>query len=264
MKTLWVVALFILTNQSHANNSSLILGVIPYVSTSKIIIHNNIVRKHLNNSTKYDVTLVSAKSLKTYIDNLKEYKYDIILSAPHLARFVEKKYGYQRVAMSTHTIRGVYVTKKTSSISSIADLKGKVVSLISPKSLIHQMTIKQISENDIDPHIDIRIKPVKTFNNAIYDVLNGYSHATVTGIKIWQELPVKVKKNLKKIAQTDPTSGFIILAKPSLNKQTINTIQSSLLEFNDMDYAKSYIFQGFRLIKDNDMKSLDFHSKIFE
>ena len=66
------------------------MGVFPYVSTSKIIIHNNVIRKHVNNTTKYNLSLVTAKNLPTYINNLKDYKYDLIFCAPHLARFVEK------------------------------------------------------------------------------------------------------------------------------------------------------------------------------
>ncbi len=264
MRFLWFFLLATFIGHIHADSKPLVLGVIPYVTTSKIITHNNIVRKHLNNTTDFDISLVSAKNLKTYIKNMKEYKYDIILSAPHLARYAQKNYHYQPIVVSDHTISGVYITKRSSSISSIPDLNGKVVSLISPKSIIHQMVLKQARESGLDPHKDMKIKVVKTFNNALYDVINGYSHATVTGIKIWKELPSKVKKDLKQFAKTDPTTGFILLAKPDISKETISAIQTSLLAFNQKSYAKKYLFNGFKLITDKDMESLDLFAKTFE
>lgn len=256
--------LFLYSTLLQAQNKYLTMGVFPYVSTSKIIIHNNVIRKHVNNTTNYDLALVSAKNLPTYINNLKDYKYDLIFSAPHLARYVEKKYHYKRVIMTSHKIKGVYITKNTSSIRSINELKGKTISLTPAQTVIHQMVLNQFDKHGIIPGENIKVKKIKTFSNAIYDVLNGNSDVAVTGVKIWNKLPAKVKKNLRKLAETKPIGGFVILAKPDVGQQVIIDIQNSLLSFNNSSNPKPYIFKGFKLIEDADMKSLDFHARIFE
>lgn len=256
--------LFLYSTLLQAQNKYLTMGVFPYVSTSKIIIHNNVIRKHVNNTTDYDLALVTAKNLPTYINNLKEYKYDLVFSAPHLARHVEKKYHYKRVIMTSHKIKGVYITKNTSSIRSINELKGKTISLTPAQTVIHQMVLNQFDKHGIVPGENIKVKKIKTFSNAIYDVLNGNSDVAVTGVKIWKKLPAKVKKNLRKLGETKPVSGFVILAKPDVGKQVIIDIQNSLLSFNNRSNAKPYIFTGFKLIEDADMNSLDFHARIFE
>lgn len=256
--------LFFYSALLQAQNTPLTMGVFPYVSTSKIIIHNNVIRKHINNSTKYNLSLITAKNLPTYINNLKSFKYDLIFCAPHLARFVEKKYHYKRVIMTSHHIQGVYITKNDSPVRSINELKGKTISLTPAQTIIHQMVLKQFDEYGIVPGKNIEIKKIKTFSNAIYDVLNGNSDVAVTGVKIWKKLPDKVKKNLRKLAQTKPVGGFVILAKPEVSQQVIVDIQNSLLSFNNSPNGKLYIFKGFKLIEDADMKSLDFHARIFE
>lgn len=256
--------LFFYSTLLQAQNKPLTMGVFPYVSTSKIIIHNNVIRKHVNNSTKYSLSLVTAKNLPTYINNLKNFKYDLVFCAPHLARFVEKKYHYKRVIMTSHKIKGIYITKNTSPIRSIDELKGKTISLTPAQTVIHQMVLNQFDKHGIIPGENIKVKKIKTFSNAIYDVLNDISDVAVTGIKIWKKLPAKVKKNLRKLGQTKPVGGFVILAKPDVSQQVIIDIQNSLLSFNNSPNGKSYIFKGFKLIEDADMKSLDFHARIFE
>lgn len=242
----------------------LTLGIFPYVTTSKLITHNKAIRKYINSTTPYSISLVTSKDLPTYINNLKSYKYDLIFSAPHLARYVEKNYKYKRVVMTTHQIRGVYIAKKDSPIENLSQLKGKTISLTPSETIIHQIVLKDFDFHNIVPGKNITVKPIKTFSNAMHDVINGYSDAAVTGVKIWKRLPLKLKSKLKKISTTSATSGFIILANPKLKDNVITDIQNALMAFNHSKLGERYIFKGFKLIQDKDMESLDFHSKIFE
>lgn len=260
-----VIAVFLsYSGLLSAQASSLTLGLFPYVTTSKLIIHNNAITKHINKISPHHLSLVTAKNLSSYITNLENYKYDLIFSAPHLARHAEKEHKYKRVAMTTHSIRGVYITKHNSSINEIGQLKGKIISLTPKVTILHQIALNQLNKMGITPVDNFTIKPIKTFSNAIHDVLKGNSDAAVTGIKIWNNLPAKSKKKLKAIALTPPTSGFMIMAKPGLNNKIIHDLQKHLLSFNRSKTSEKYIFKGFKLITNKDMYSLDFHSKIFE
>lgn len=258
------LVVFLYSALLQAQNTQLTMGVFPYVSTSKIIIHNNVFRKYINSTTQYDLSLVTAKNLPTYINNLKSFKYDLVFCAPHLARYAEKKYHYKPVIMTSHHIQGVYFTQSNSPVRSLKELKGKTISLTPAQTIIHQMVLSQFKERGIVAGKNIKVKKIKTFSNAIYDVLNGHSDVAVTGIKIWKKLPAKVKKNLRELAKTKAVGGFIILAKPGMSQDVVDDIQKSLLSFNNSPESKSYIFKGFKLIKDADMKLLDFHARVFE
>jgi len=267
MRIFWIlVASTLLTSpiQVNAENKFLTLGIFPYVSTSKLIAHNKNIRKHINETTQYKLSLVTAKNLQTYVENLKSRQYDFIFSAPHLARFVEKKYKYQRVAMTSHKILAVYLVKKDSPLRTLDELRGKKLSMAPTKTLLHQIVLNQLNMHNIIPGKDIQIKVVNTHNNSTYDVLNNDSDVAVTGAKIWKKLPAEKKKKFRMLTQANPTSGFIILAKPDTDKTVVKDIQKSLLAFNDTKAGKGYIFKGFKLISDQEMQSLDFHAKVFE
>jgi len=259
-----ISTLFTCLTLTKAESKTLTLGIFPYVSSSKLITHNKNLQKHINNTSQYKVSLVSANNVPTYINNLRKYTYDVIFSAPHLARYVEKKYAYQRIAMTTHHIRGIYLARKDSSIHSMSDLTGKKLSMTPAKSMLHQQVIKQLKEYDIIPGINIKLKTSKTHNNAIYDVLNNDSDAAVTGINLWKNLPLDSKKKLHQFSQTDPISGFIVLAKPDIAKASIKDLQELFLSFKNTSAGKDYIFNGFKLITDQDMEALDTYASVFE
>ena len=249
---------------TNAEPASVSLGIFPYASTSKLISHHKNVKKHINKTTRLNVSLVTAKNLSAYMNNIANNKYDLIYSAPHAARYAEKKYGYQRVAMTSHHIRGVILVKKDSAIKSLSDLENKKLAIAPAKTILHQVALNHLQENNIIPGSNIHLKTVNTHNTAIYEVIKGDSDAAVTGIKLWKKLNPNHKKSLRKLTNTKATTGFIILAKPQLKKSLIKKLQNSFLSFNNTLAGKTYIFRGFKKISDLEMKSLDFHSRVFE
>jgi len=256
--------LFYISMPAIAEKTALKLGIFPYVSSSKLINHNKGVQKYINESPQFKISLVSAKDVPTYIKKVKAFDYDLIFCAPHLARYFEKKYAYQRVAMTSHNIVGIYLVKKDSPIYSLEELKEKNISLTPEKSIVHQVVLKQLKEYNIVPGKNLDIIQVKTHNNAIYNVLNDISSASITGIKLWKNFPAEKKNKLRSIGKTEAISGFIVLAKPDLDEMAVVEIQKLLLSFKDSKAGGTYIFNGFKLITDSEMQSLDAYAEVFE
>lgn len=252
------------TSVIWADNNFLTLGIFPYVSTGKLVAHQKKVLAHINQSTAFKLSFVTAKDIPTYVANLATNSYDLIYSAPHLARFVEKKYGYQRVVMTQHQIRGVFVVRKDAPFQSVSDLKHATISIAPEKTLLHQIALQQMRNQGLDPDRDINIQISNTHNSAIYDLLDHNSDAAVTGIKIWKDVDEADKGELRLLAYTDSTSGFMVLAKPGLDKTLIADLQKAFLLFNKTAAANSYLFKGFKLIDNQAMESLDYYARVFE
>ena len=260
-----VAVLLLFTSMlAYAAPQQLTMGIFPYASTSQLVSHHKNVKKHINKTDEFNLSLVTATDVPTYFKNLKNFEYDLIYSAPHIARFVEKKYGYLRVAMTSHQIRGVLLTSKNSSIHTVSDLKDKKISMGPTKTILHQIMLKQLKKNNIVPGTNIELKVANTHSNAIFNLVNSESDAAVTGIKLWKKLPQRHKQGIREVGLTDPTTGFIILAKPGTNPTTIKKLRESFLSFNQSLAGKTYIFKGFKPITDEAMESLDFHARVFE
>jgi phosphonate transport system substrate-binding protein len=267
MRKIWIIGLLALVNYAsaiRANDNPLTLGIFPYVSTGKLVEHQKSVLNHINQSTACNLSFVTAKNIPTYVENLAKNTYDLIYSAPHLARYVEKKYGYQRVVMTSHSVRGVFLVRKDSPYQSVSDLKNTTISMAPEKTLVHQIALQQMNNLGFIEGRDIDIDISNTHNSAIHDLLKGNIAAAVTGIKIWKDVDEKSKEKLRLLAYTDSASGFIVLAKPNFDKSMIGKLQKAFLSFNKTAAAKTYLFKGFKLIDNQAMESLDFHARVFD
>lgn len=267
MKFLGISITFILvayTGISWSNEAPLTLAIFPYVSPAKLVAHQNNIAIHVSQNTDFELSLATAKNPATFIDRLGKLEYDLIYSPPHLARFAEKEYGYQRVVMTKHQIRGIFLVSKDSPYQSIADLKNRTISIAPVKTLLHQMALQQLKDQGLAPGQDIHIKTANTHNNAIYNLLMHDSEAALAGIKIFQEMPEEKKGLLRELAATKPISGFVVMARSDLEQTVIDQLQVAFLSFDSSPAGANYLFKGFKLIDDLSMRNLDPYSKIFE
>lgn len=267
MKILKVIILSIFATYiglARSAEHSLVLGIFPYVSPAKLIAHQKNIPTHFAGNTEIKLSLVTAKNSATFIDNLKEFEYDLIYSPPHIARYAEKAYGYRRVVMTSHQIMGLLLVRQDSPYHTIADLTDRTISIAPATTLLHQMTLKLLKDQGLIPGQNIQINIVNTHNNAIYDLLKQDSDAAVTGIKILKNMPTEKQALLRVLAQTEPVSGFIVMARPALKQSTIDQLQDAFLSFESSPLGASYLFKGFKLIDDEAMKALDSYARIFE
>lgn len=81
MKILKLVFVFIIvayTGPAKSQEHSLVLGLYPYVSPATLIKHHKNIPIHFSNNTEIDLSLVTAKDVTSFIDNLKSFEYDLI------------------------------------------------------------------------------------------------------------------------------------------------------------------------------------------
>lgn len=267
MKVLCISITFILatyTGIASSTGHTLTLGIFPYASTAKLIAHQKNIPTLVRDNTGINLSLVTAGDSATFIDRLRAYEYDLIYSPPHLARYAEKKHGYQRVVMTSHQIRGVFLVSKDSPYRSVMDLKNSTISIGPVKTILHQLALRQIMDQGLIPGQDIHINGVNTHNNAIYNLLKHDSDAAITGIKLWKSFPPGEKAGLRELALTDPVSGFIVMARPGLKQTIIDQLQLAFLSFDKSPLGVNYLFKGFKRIDDESMAALDFYTSIFE
>ncbi len=81
--------------------------------------------------------MISAPNFKAFLDRTRKGEYDLVFTAPHMARLAELETGYQRVAMSTHHGRPIFLARRDSDINKLKDLKGKKISLPPIKAINH-------------------------------------------------------------------------------------------------------------------------------
>lgn len=250
-----IMMIFILISplSSHARDH-LSFAIFPYVSANKMVSHHNSLRLYLEKSLKVSIDLETARNVQKYINNVKQEKYDLIFTAPHIGRLSENKAHYQRVAKTDHFIQGVFITRKESPIESLEDISGKTLGIAGFNTVLSQVAMKQLNAMDKQPYKNIQVLKTATHNNAMYTALNKESDFSLTGNTLWANFPPEHKAKLKEIGTTHKIPGFMVMANSALPKSFIANIKKALFAFAQTPEGKQYIFNGFKPITEADMK----------
>ncbi|MGV8991713.1 MAG: phosphate/phosphite/phosphonate ABC transporter substrate-binding protein [Thiobacillus sp.] len=244
-----------------SDKSELILGVFPYVSPAQLIAFHTPLKDHLAKRLQRPVTLVTAPDFDSFVERTRLGQYDIILTAPHLGRLAEMRDGYQRLAMTGHTVQGIFLTRKNSPIQRIEDLKGKSVMIAQRTSIIYQMAEALLREKGLVPGENVTIIDTRTHNNAMHAPLRGEADASVTGTLLWQVLGEEQKDQMRVIGTTDEAPGFMMMANKRLSRQDVETIKNIVLNYHNVAGSEPYFsttgYKSFQHIDEKVMKKLD-------
>lgn len=248
----------------QASNGTLSVGFFPYTAQNKLLAHQKNLTNYLQQKMHQKLSIQVADNMAGFVSKIDKAHYDIIFTPPHVARYSEEKLGFQRIAMTTHTIRAVYVVHRDAAINDLNDLYNKTIVMASPYALLTQDAKEQFRKQGLIDKKTVSIKTASSHKNAIFSVLHHEADAAVTGIKLWNSYDDSHKKYLKILAYGEPLPGMMIMGSKRLSHDTIVMIQRYLLEFANSPQGKDYIFQGFKAIDDQTMQHLDTYIGIFQ
>lgn len=265
-KHLLMTLLFIVfsSQQLFAKEKSLVLAFFPYVNASKIMLHNKNLKNFLETELNIPISIVTAKNTKVYMENLRKNSYDILFTAPHAGRYSELYYGYKNIAMTSTKIQGYYLVQKNSTLKVLSDLKGKTIAMASPQTLLHQIALDDLRKEGIINHKNITVSVMKNHLNSIFALTKGFNDAAVTGVKLWNNLPKKYKKDLKVLSKSTKIPGFFVMGNSRLEDTLIQKIKTALLKFHISKKGKKYIFKSFENIDKESSQVMDKYISVFK
>jgi len=255
------VLLGLMFSSANAGERAVEFAIFPYLTPDKIIKHHQNLKKFLAKELDHPVSIITARNIKTYIDNVKKGSYQLMFTAPHVGRFAQVRAGYQPVAMTTQYIQGYFVVKKESQIKTLADTKGKTISMAPSFAIIHQIAVQDLKAVGVEMHKDIKHYVTKGHTNAVISLLKGHSDLALSGVSMWKKLEPKYKDQLRILEKSTKIPGFLIMAHADMKPELVDKIRQSLLKFDQSAEGKAYLFKGYKNISDGEMEQLDQYIK---
>ncbi len=124
LHTIFFILIFSsLSFSAFAKDKALTFGVLPYVTSSKLIKHQGKLILYLEQQIGSKISIVTAPNFKSFIQRSNKNTYDLILTAPHHGRYLEVQGLYQPIAMTQTRIQGLYIVLKDSPYQSLDDIK---------------------------------------------------------------------------------------------------------------------------------------------
>lgn len=188
--------------QDKAETRTLVVGLMPYLSTRTLMANYQPVADALQQSLKQPVTLLTAPNFDVFVERVLNGDYDVALLAPHYARLAIKEYGYAPLLLHKAPIRGILVTGKDAPLKSFDELRGQSIAIVDRSALIVIAGALTLAENGLKENQDYRFVETVTHSSALHNAISGkaraalVSHSTLVlagpelqqGAQVWRDI----------------------------------------------------------------------------
>lgn len=217
--------------QADFQTKPLEVGVVPYLSARVLIGSYEPLRLYLQQALGKPVKIYTATGFKQFYLNAKRGDYDLIISAAHIARILQKKNNFTPLARYSTNNHSLVMTALNSKLNSRQDLRGQVIAVPDKLSLATIVCMIWLRENGLQAGIDFHLLEVPSFTSAILSVQKGEAMAAVTTDAVLSQMPREMREAVRPIADIGEFSNLVFLAHPRLGQADIKRLSNALLKF---------------------------------
>jgi len=240
------------------------LGLLPHWSSDLLLKRYRNLIVYLEKKLQRPVLVHTAPNFKTYIKRAAQGRYDLYLTAPHLAAYHESQNQHHRIARFKKSFHTVIAVEEYSPYEKLDDLRGK---FITAPDLLAAGTLQgevAFIKNGFNLTKDISIKYTPSHNNALYSLANKKSDAAIAGIPAFKIVSkaTKLKKPLRILTRTPSIPHMMFMSPAHIPQEQIIKYQNALLSIHNDETGKAFLesvpfgTHGLTEITDKDMRDL--------
>jgi len=234
-KIAFITILAIFTNTAFANETTpvkpLIIGVTPYLSARALVTSYEPMRLYLENVLGKPVKIYSANGFKQYFERAVKGDYDLVISAAHFARLLQKEHKFTPLVRYSKGGRGLVMASVNGPLNTPNDLRGQVIAVPEQLALATIVCMIALNENGLKAGTDFKILEVPSFTSAILAIQNGDATAAVSAPAALAQMPQELRESVKPVLDTGEYINLIFLAHPRLDKTFVALLNKALLKF---------------------------------
>jgi phosphonate transport system substrate-binding protein len=250
------------------NPAPLRVGLLPFLSTAKLLEDFTPIKSYLENRLQRPVMLQTAPNFQSYIERAGQYQYDLYLTAPHIAALVEHDYHYRRVSRLTRGLDGSIVVLKDGPIKSIDDLQNRVFTTPADTAITTMLGEKLLMDHHLYNGKNITIQYTPSHNNAVIAVATGKADAAVTSAAVFEKMTPAIKDKLTILTNTETVPHMMFMASPKLSEKDYQELRQAMLEFTAAGPGKDFFeksgYGDMGKITDKEMQQLRPYVKMLQ
>jgi phosphate/phosphite/phosphonate ABC transporter binding protein len=243
-------------------------AVLPLYPATTIYRRYEPLMRYLSDKTGYEFKLVIPKDFEEFTHVVKSGRVDFSYQNPYIFAQIDRDYPITALVSSIgwpdeetggiDSFRGVIITRKGSPIKNIADLKGKRVMIVSPKSAGGFLSQKIfLAQRGISVERDLTIIDAKRQEKVILGVYDGLADAGFVREAALQVLKDEIDmKNIHILATTSPLPNWPIAWTKKGNQTLALEVRQLLLDFDDKNILRSSHIRGFKAANEQELEEL--------
>ena len=239
------------------------MGLLPNVSARTLLSQYQPLREYLARVLQRPVHLSTASDWSMFHQRMASTEYDLVATAPHMARLAQLDHGWQPVVQMLPDVQCLLVFAAARPIASVAELRGKTVVLANPQSLVAMHGMGWLATRGLRSGQDFGFVLTPTDDSAGNVLLRGDATAALISAGELRSMPEAVREQLRTLTAFAEVPGFMILASPRIDAAMLRQIRHHLLAFADASpseaaaFMRATGFTGLREIAPGVLRSMD-------
>ena len=251
--------------QVTAQPKVLQVGILPTLSARALLKNYQPLQLYLERELKRPVELSTAPDFRTFYSNTIEGKYDVVVTAAHMARLAQTEAKYVPLASYKAVNRAILLEAKDKPLRSIQDLKGKALAFGDRNALIVSQTLHYLLEQGLREGVDYTLLETQSHNSAAYSVQSHQSILAITAPSGFKNIPDAIKDSVQVYATLPELPSLTWMAHPRMASE-VPMIKAALIGFASNSEEGRQFFEatgyiGLRDISNVEMKLLDPYAK---
>ncbi|OZA27454.1 MAG: hypothetical protein B7X93_09065 [Hydrogenophilales bacterium 17-61-9] len=236
------------------------IGLLPTLSAKVLMTSYQPLRVYLERELQRPVEMFTSTDFKRFQHDTLAGDFDLMVTAPHLARLSQMEAGFLPVATYLAVNRAVLITANNKPIKLIDELRGRNLAIFDPLGLIVLQAQQWLEDRGLESERDYRAVVFPSHNSVGFSVQQGESLMGVTSPAGLRQLPPETREQIRVFAELPQVPGLIWIAHPRM-KQAANRIQTALLRFAETPEGAQFYagnaYKGMRPVTPEELRSLD-------
>ncbi|MEO8545256.1 MAG: PhnD/SsuA/transferrin family substrate-binding protein [Betaproteobacteria bacterium] len=243
------------------------MGLLPNISARTLLTQYQPMREYLERALQRPVHLSTAPDWASFYDRVAATDYDLVVTAPHMARLAQVDHGWMPMLQLLPGVKGLLVQASARPLGAIGALRGKMLVLPNPHSLVALRGLQWLSDHGLQRGKDFSITHIPTDDSVGNVLLRGDAMAAMVSAGEFRAIPDGVRSQLQLFTEFAEVPGFMIVACPRVIAVQFRLIKSLLLEFTSASsgeggaFLAATGFTGFREVPPAVLASMDEYLK---
>ncbi len=247
---------------SWAAQKPLILGVFPYLNSYLVVSKFAPMRDYLASQLGRPVQIYTAADFRTFIERTQKGEYDIVLTAPHLARMAIQEGVYIPLATYKAQLTGMIIVKQDSPFARLSDLRGKSIAIPDKLAIVTMLGKQMLRDAGLQADKDYKLVVTRSHSSAALSVIHHQQDAAIIGSTPYKQLSQEDQAQLRILAQTPAHPTQYYIAHKRLGARQLEQIQTALVQFaNSTEAGQKFIaenqLEGMLKSNGEELKKLD-------
>lgn len=241
------------------------VGLLPTLSARALLTNYQPLRTYLERELGRPVEMSTTVDFPSFYRSTMAGDYDLVVTAPHLARLAQVNGKFRPLATYAATNRAVFIVAKAKPVKTMSDLRGQTLAVFDRTALTVLQGLRWLEDQGLRPDRDFRLLETPSHNSVAYSVVNGESLMGITapaGIKQW---PDESRDNLAIHVELPPLMALVWVAHPRVNAKMATRLQQAMLNFPNTPEGRRFLdmtgYKGLQPVEDKAMRDLDGYAR---